>query len=657
MTAGGRSVLHVIAHQDDDLFFMNPDLVRSLQDGDRVTTVVLTAGEADGINVDTGDARRASQAPDFAGYSSARGCGLRSAYARMATGDRGSPWSRTPVEIVPGVVVDRYTLSARETVQLYFCGLHESVPTSQGNRARLHDLWAEHVAGHPTLPLRDSTVGQVQHISREQVIATLTALLAHHRPTTVRTLDPDPEHDGGKEGFVMSDHPDHTAAAQFTLAALARHRETAGAGLPVVEHYRAYANRFWPRNLDAPAAAEKAEYLATYAGLDAGACPQGTCERCGDRQLGPDPYRSTHMMSAAYRYSPPTTWLRLGPGGRLNAFGVLAGRLAFWSESGPGTGAWKGPFVLGDGWISPTLAVAGAPGAPAHVVGLRRQAIAGGGVTVDVVHTVQDPGGNGFAAWQSLDNPDWHHHDPRRQREAGVPTAAVDGAGRLHVFLRDFAQGISMRRQADGGAWGGWENLGGRFTQDAGAAHTTGAGTVELYVPGKQSVHRWHQPGIGAPFALDDTLRTGKVATGGITPLDSGDGRTVLFYRQADTQQVMAYRQHGNGGWPGQGAGLGGHGGTGAVAAIWVPRRGARDAVLGHRSARGRLAVSLPDADKDVPGPRWRELGGMFAHAPSLAQDADGRVVAAVIGTDGRLHVHRQLSPATGVPFGPALSV
>lgn len=113
-----------------------------------------------------------------------------------------------------------------------------------------------------TLPVWGSTVNEVQHVSREQLIGGLTALLDQVRPTVVRAMDPDPEHDGGKDGFVMSDHADHTSVTQFALAALSRHRDAGHA--PVVEHYRAYANRFWGYNLDANAVAEKAEYLATY---------------------------------------------------------------------------------------------------------------------------------------------------------------------------------------------------------------------------------------------------------------------------------------------------------------------------------------------------------------------------------------------------------
>jgi hypothetical protein len=107
---------------------------------------------------------------------------------------------------------------------------------------------------------------------------------------------------------------------------------------------------------------------------------------------------------------------------------VLAGRLAFWTETGPASEEWKGPFVLGEGWLTPTPAVTVLPGGPAELVGLRRQSVVGAGVTVDVVHTVQDPDGNGFSGWQSLENPDWAQGDGRRQREVGVPSAAVGTA-------------------------------------------------------------------------------------------------------------------------------------------------------------------------------------------------------------------------------------
>ncbi|MFK4093177.1 hypothetical protein [Streptomyces anthocyanicus] len=174
-------------------------------------------------------------------------------------------------------------------------------------------------------------------------------------------------------------------------------------------------------------------------------------------------------------------------------------------------------------------------------------------------------------------------------------------------------------------------------------------------MPGKNSVWRWHQAEPGGSFLLDDTLRTGRPATGGITAVDSGDERTCLYFREAGTQQVMAYRQHADGRWPGSGAGVGGHGGTGAVAALWAPERGAREAFLAHRGSSGRLVVSLPDRDKDHSGAHWHESGEAFAYAPAMAYDAQGALVVAVVGVDGRLHVRRQLSPSVSSPLGPWL--
>src|SRR4030065_910866 len=60
--------LYLVAHQDDDLIFMNPMLSRSIDSGARVTTVYLTAGDA-GL----GDP----------GYWSEREEGVRAAYSEM----------------------------------------------------------------------------------------------------------------------------------------------------------------------------------------------------------------------------------------------------------------------------------------------------------------------------------------------------------------------------------------------------------------------------------------------------------------------------------------------------------------------------------------------------------------------------------------------
>src|SRR2546429_1230123 len=44
----GTSVMAVVAHQDDSLLFLSPDLLHDIQANDCVTTVYLTAGDGSG---------------------------------------------------------------------------------------------------------------------------------------------------------------------------------------------------------------------------------------------------------------------------------------------------------------------------------------------------------------------------------------------------------------------------------------------------------------------------------------------------------------------------------------------------------------------------------------------------------------------------------
>lgn len=71
-------LMQILAHPDDDLYFMNPDTQQALDAGTPVVCVYLTAGEAVGINRIPGAPRPAA---DKAAYSSARHQGLRRSYA------------------------------------------------------------------------------------------------------------------------------------------------------------------------------------------------------------------------------------------------------------------------------------------------------------------------------------------------------------------------------------------------------------------------------------------------------------------------------------------------------------------------------------------------------------------------------------------------
>ncbi|GAA2151170.1 PIG-L family deacetylase [Kitasatospora kazusensis] len=643
--AAQLSFVQVIAHPDDDLYFMNPGVQRTVSRGSKVATVLITAGEGDGINVDTSDSKRDRLPVDYAGYSGARHNGHRSAYARMATGNADSPWRTDVVALAGGLQVERCTLIARPTVSVYYLNLRKGPETAQNPNLALSELWSGAMPQQSTLPVPGSPVNEVQTVSKDQLLAGLVDILEKCAPTVVRTLDPDPEHDSRESGYVVSDHRDHTAVARFTLHAVATHRDRTGA-TPAVDHYRGYANRIWPYNLSVADVAAKATLIKTYAGYDGRPCP---AHNCGDYQLGPNPVRSTHIYSTKLRHEPTTNWLVRAADGRLSLYAVLAGRVVGWQERTAGKDDWTGPTLIDagrdGGWMLPVVnAVAGRDGR-VHLVTLRRTEVSGGEARLEVVRAVREAGAADFGKWQPLGGPDTGE---REQHEIGVPTAAADGDGRLHVFVRNYDQGLSAVVEDASGEWGDWTSLGGTELQDGPTAFGRTDGRVEVYAADKHGVQGWRQASPGADLkSVASVPATGPVASGRVTVVEAEDGAIALFYRQADTAVVRAVRQQKpDGDWSEQPVDLAGGDGVGPVATLWRLGKDVGDA-LSVRLGTDLAAHGLVGRDGSA---QWPALGDVTVlRSASLALSQDGTPVVAVLGADGHPRVARYGSVAGGV--------
>lgn len=92
-------MMQILAHPDDDLYFMNPDTQQALDAGTPLVCVYLTGGEATGINRMPG---RPVPVPDKAAYSSSRHQGLRQAYATLLGLGRFAPWQKSVIELHGG---------------------------------------------------------------------------------------------------------------------------------------------------------------------------------------------------------------------------------------------------------------------------------------------------------------------------------------------------------------------------------------------------------------------------------------------------------------------------------------------------------------------------------------------------------------------------
>lgn len=624
------TVLQVVAHPDDDLFFMNPDLSRSIARGVKVATVYLTAGESDGRNeAHSPHLEDPARPADHAAYAEARQNGIRAAYAQMATGDRTSPWQRRSVPTVGGGSAEVDVLVARPEVNLVWMQLREARSISGDNPDSLRGLWDGRV---PALGAQLASGTPVQpwfSYTKEQAVEAIAQVFAMYRPTTIRTQDPTPGR--SQVGGAFLDHQDHVYGARFVQAAAERYAKSTDRPRFSVQNYVSYPNSSLPPTLGPQAAEEKLGYLKTYAWTD----HQDWCGSpagCGDRKTATRPTGAGWNQTIRYSRGEGTSWMAEGVSGRLWAFAVLDGRMAYWSRSGP-QAPWQGPeFLPGAGMDAGATAVR-LPEGRIAVFGTRTTL----GSTSqeygrDLVYAVQAAPGGAFGPWQSLGTPDTD--DISGTSAISAPSVAVDRSGRMIVYVRDSGRTLRARAQAaTDGAFGAWQALGGAGLQGDPVTATDGAGRRHVYAATARSVLAWVQPTPDAPF--DGPFPTGLPATTGpLSASPQGDG-VRLYFRRPGTGTVGTSLVTAGGTAPAFSP-VTETGGTGGYGAVGVAGR-----MLAGRSGTGTVGVSGQD------GGAWYESPVLYTGAPAAVAEPDGTAVAAALGLDAGLHV------TTAPPSGP----
>ncbi|MEU6392360.1 PIG-L family deacetylase [Streptomyces sp. NPDC046939] len=545
--AGRSLLLQVIAHPDDDLFFMNPDCLQLLAAGVPVVTVVVTAGEAAGRN-------RAAHEPlpgtsDKPGYSGARQQGMRQAYAEMLGRDPFTTWERTVLALPHGIAAETDSLATGGgRAQLVFL----NIAMRGAHGTRLPALWEIPGTVMRTLRATDSPVPHTYTYDHQALVDVLAWLMARLRPTVIHTMDPDPDyqvHDAaqpkGSDQPHFSDHRDHTPTALFTWKAIAQwvadsDRREGPTPRFTTTSYRGYYNQRWPHNLPPAVLARKVHYIAAYGGA-----PNWPCEDpagCGDYSQG-----GTHALTSRKgwarsthpRYPGPSPAPLVDRSGRTVAYGVLGTKAVRWRETRPGSGRFGAPDDLGGGPLAPALSAVTDAAARHLLFGLRFSALDGQGRadTREVVVLEQRGPDGRFAAWRGLGAPE---RDAVRGRHVGCPVAVATPDHRVHVFARTAAQGLATRIRDTSGRWGPWLHLGGGQVQDGLTVLLDGAERIHVYAAGHDAVHHWAQSRPGGPV----TFR----APTGHPPPDGPpsavlrpDGHIDLVYRASATATPYAY--------------------------------------------------------------------------------------------------------------------
>ncbi|MET9374988.1 PIG-L family deacetylase [Streptomyces sp. NPDC002992] len=611
------AVTQIVAHPDDDLYFMNPDTAQSIRSGASLTSVYLTSGESDGVNARPRAPHR--PAPDKAGFAEARQNGIRAAYAEMATGSRTSPWDRTSIPTAGGGHAELDVLRAEPQIALVWLQLREAGSISGDRPHSLNGLWNGRVESLASQRAAGTPVATDFSYTKEQVIDTLTGLLTRFRPTFVRMQDPTPGRNA-KTG-AYSDHQDHLYGARFAQAALARYGTTTGRPHFGVQNYLGYPVGTLPHTLDPETAGAKLHTLKTYAWVDEindCADPAG----CGDLKVAGRPGGWGWTESIRYARGTSTSWVQRATDGGLHAFSVLDGRLAVWEKPAGAATVWQGPVLLpGDGLDSGVTSVR-LPDGRIAVFGTRTTL--GGPERAygrEVVTTEQSAPGGAFGPWRSLGTPE--RNDARGTSDISAPAVAVDGTGRTTVLLRDSRHRLTARERGGDGGWGPWRSLGGGSLYGDPVATTDGAGRIHAFAGTKSTVLTWTQQRPGGP--LSGPQRTGLPTTTlalSASPAPDGQGVRLWFRKPASGALRMADLSGGALTSPVTEL-VGGVAGFGPV--------GGGQGMLAVRSRTGVLATA-PAASADGR-PVWTLEKFLVSGAPGGVVDG-----VAAMGLDGKLH-------------------
>ncbi|KAE8372487.1 GlcNAc-PI de-N-acetylase-domain-containing protein [Aspergillus bertholletiae] len=231
--------LNIVAHQDDDLLFMSPDVLNDVRSGRAVRTVFLTAGDA-GL----GEA-----------YWTSRQAGSLATYAKIA--GVANEWNEGDAGI-EGFDIPLYGLAAMPQIELAFMHIPDGNGDGSGFAATggvsLQKLWEGTISEIGTVDASGTTY------TKTQLLDVLTDIIESFNPDRINTLD-------YVNDLGDGDHSDHHTTGFF-----ADHASQNADNNADFYGYMGYLVSSLPANLNADQVADKKDIFYFYAGYDSGTC-------------------------------------------------------------------------------------------------------------------------------------------------------------------------------------------------------------------------------------------------------------------------------------------------------------------------------------------------------------------------------------------------
>lgn len=638
---GQSTTMQIVAHQDDDILFMNPEVQNSLKSGSGSITVFLTAGQSIG----TEDGAQSREV--FAAY---RQEGARAAYAQMmGVPNTPSTWERKTISLPNGKLAEVNTLLSNTAIKLIFMNLSEGGDTLTINS--IENLYEGRIAGVYTIIPTNNPIVNSYTYTRSNVIDSLVYLLNTYRPNLVRSLDSHPyachKCDGNED--VSFENHDHIFTARFAEDAVKIYNDSISTSqarqfIPI-RNFLGYSIANHQGNLGANQYTQKRETSEAYMAWDK------------NYQQYSDSYLP--FYGATYsRYTSGSNWLQQQSSGLLAAFSITSRGLNIWRENGA-PGAWVGPTLQAVRGLMPGLAFSKNPDGRLQVFALRiakdpsNENVVGAAQNSEIITSIEDSANSlSFTNWTSLGKPTVQCYSGAEcNNSMGAPTAITATDGSIFVFIKNEQQGVSVRRKYASGAWSSWQNIGGNYLNGNPSVELSANGKIHVAAVSRLGkIYHWiQQSALSNTFTLDSSFVSDRVA---MPPglIVNKYGKMVMVYRKQGTADINTLRENeSDGTWNAVENNISSHGGYTQLSL-------SKDSInksLYVFSINDLGGISIAKQSDISPSMfSWARLGGAFYDSPSANKNNLGEIIVAGIGLDGQLYVSKQYRANDTPTFG-----
>jgi len=242
----GTTTMNIVAHQDDDLLFMSPDLQHSLEGNNCVRTIYVTSGDAGADKY----------------YWVGREQGSEAAYSAML--HTNSIWVERIVKLPTGQFVTVANPRGNFRVSLIFMHLPDGNLQGQGFRSSHHESLASLEAG------QIQNIHSIDHqstFSAEDLSGALTTFMRLYQPTEIRTQ-------ANLASRSHPDHSDHMAVGRIAKAAYQSYIDQQFDSKPLIPltFYTGYPIQNMPANVTGQDLRDKERAFFAYAKYDPSVC-------------------------------------------------------------------------------------------------------------------------------------------------------------------------------------------------------------------------------------------------------------------------------------------------------------------------------------------------------------------------------------------------